>query len=205
MLKYSRVNLETSVYETNKNKSKNFLSSILYPELLEIIDKEPTIYNLSEIKTIFFDNSFINPLYKVYKENLHKILESSSYFPDNIFLNKYNIFYLNARKGYINTDGYVNFIHQAVRDFHYKKGVESINDPQAILYVVCSLFLGIPDKKIIPYLDFTEIPTRLKELEHEIKRHKKMKKLIKSFNDTRSLLIGLSEELIEMIKHRSIV
>lgn len=157
-----------SQFEGGKSNAFSFLKNKLVLDISDMIERGPTAWTHGSNHAFYFDASFINPLFIIYMDNISKINEFLPYFANDEFIETFNKFYLQVRKGLIKAEKLENFIKNFVRTKNHTSEIDKINDMDAIKYLKTILFAERPVEAIMKHLPWKNIPSYINEYIEEV-------------------------------------
>lgn len=176
---------ESNEFQINKKKAITAFQSNVLLDIKEVIERGPTIWNLSGANKFYFDGSMINSFFDMYSKNLGIIDDYFSYFPKDPLVNLLRDFYITTRKGYLLGERLENLFRQLVRKKHHEKGLIRANDGPMVAFIRAKMYANLPDTELLKHLEWASIPDRANEILQELKINEEITNLINEVKQIR--------------------
>lgn len=191
---------ESGEYQASKQKALSFYEDKLFLDINEVFDRSPSPFNFSGLHKFYFDGSRINALYDAYVSNFNEINNYTAHYKENEFVNIFNEFYKEARKGYVLGEKLEGAIYQIVRREHHRRDLADAHDFVTQTYIKGHLFVGVPDSDIARYIAVQSIPARMQEIVQVFKENPQALEFMKEVKTARTNLLLREKEIEDHLR-----
>lgn len=184
-------------FDASKIKAETFFKNKLLVDLHDVIDRNPSLWNLDGGKKFYLDASRINSFFDVYQDNFNLANDYSAYFPNQKIINNLNKLYLKVRHCYVLGEKLDDLFRAIIRQIHHSKSIHPANDYDRVKYIKGKLFADIDDEGLKTWLNWTDIPPEAQEALTYSRTQKTITDLISELKQCREELQIIEKDIFE--------